>query len=252
MLCCTLGGFAPGEIVLKSHQFDETTDQPAIQCSAENVVDCTNGFAADSEGVLVDACLPGGGINTVPLSSPQAEIQTAAARKAAESEAGAIGSGQGAIQAGIQTKGANAQTLSGMLDIADPLIDAATGSATGAGYDAIAKFFGGAPTGAKAIAQLQVLQAGLMTNMPRMEGPQSDRDVELYQKAAGQIGDPTVPREIKKAAVKTIREIQGKYSDRAQNTGAAPFKIFMPGSPESNKAKVDEFNQYLDKYAPRK
>lgn len=59
MLCCTLGGFAPGEIVLKSHQFDETTDQPAIQCSAENVVERANVFAADSEGVLADACLPG-------------------------------------------------------------------------------------------------------------------------------------------------------------------------------------------------
>jgi uncharacterized protein (UPF0147 family) len=59
-----------------------------------------------------------------------------------------------------------------------------------------------------------------MTNMPRMEGPQSDRDVDLYRQAAGQIGDPTVPRDIKKAAVKTIRELQKKYADRASGNNA--------------------------------
>jgi uncharacterized protein (UPF0147 family) len=61
-----------------------------------------------------------------------------------------------------------------------------------------------------------------MTSMPRMEGPQSDRDVELYSKAAGQIGDPNVPRDIKKAAVKTIRALQDKYVDRANTQNGAP------------------------------
>jgi hypothetical protein len=164
--------------------------------------------------------LPGGGVRTMPLSTTQSEAEAAGLVKGSESQAGAIGTGLGNIQAGIQTKGANAQTVTGMLDIADPLIEVATGSTGGAAYDAAAKFFGKAPDGAQAIASLQVLQAGLMTNMPRMEGPQSDRDVDLYRQAAGQIGDPTVPRDIKKAAVKTIRELQKKYADRASGNNA--------------------------------
>lgn len=166
--------------------------------------------------------LPGGGVRTTPLSTTESEASAAGLVKGSESQAGAIGAGLGGIQAGIQTKGANAKTVTGMLDIAEPLIDVATGSTAGAAYDTVAKFFGQAPDGAQAIASLQVLQAGLMTNMPRMEGPQSDRDVDLYRQAAGQIGDPMVPREIKKAAIRTIREIQQKYADRASGANQAP------------------------------
>ncbi len=167
---------------------------------------------------------PGGGVRTTPLSTTASEAAAAGQVKGAEAQAGATGTAVGNIAGGIQTKGSNAQTVQSMLDIADPLIDVATGSTAGAAYDSVAKLFGGAPDGAKAIASLQVLQAGLMTSMPRMEGPQSDRDVELYQKAAGQIGDPGVPKEIKKAAVATIRQIQQKYQERAQSPAAPSGK----------------------------
>jgi hypothetical protein len=99
------------------------------------------------------------------------------------------------------------------IDLADPLIDVATGSATGAAADKVAAFFGTSTTGDQAIAQLKIVQANLMTNMPRMEGPQSDRDVQLYREAAGEIGDPNVPRARKKAAVSMIRALQQKYTD---------------------------------------
>jgi hypothetical protein len=49
--------------------------------------------------------------------------------------------------------------------------------------------------------------------MPRLEGPQSNLDQQLYREAAGQIGDPTVPKGTKKAALKTIRDIQSRYPD---------------------------------------
>lgn len=177
---------------------------------------------ADVQGApTVVTGTPGGGVQTTPLSTTQQEVDAAAKRKGAESQAGALGTAEGNIAGGIQTKGANATTVNSLLNIADPLIDVATGSTAGAAYDSVSKFFGGAPDGAKAIASLQVLQAGLMTNMPRMEGPQSDRDVELYQKAAGQIGDPSVPRDIKKAALGTIREIQKKYEERAAGAAGA-------------------------------
>jgi hypothetical protein len=163
----------------------------------------------------------GFGTKTTPLSTLQTEATAAQTLKGAEAEGGAVGKAKGEITGGVLTKGSNAGTVTAMLDIADPLIDAATGSLAGASRDKLAAVFGAAPQGAQAIAQLKVLQAGLMTNMPRMEGPQSDRDVQLYREAAGQIGDPMVPKEIKKAAVEAIRTIQERYKDRAASVGGA-------------------------------
>lgn len=159
-------------------------------------------------------------VQTTPLSTTASEAAAAGTVKQAEASGGALGKAQGEIAGSIQTKGANAVGTKQTLDIAEPLIDAATGSLAGAARDKLAAVFGAAPEGAQAIAQLKVLQAGLMTSMPRMEGPQSDRDVMLYREAAGQIGDPTVPADIKKKAVQTIRQIQDKYIERAG--GAAP------------------------------
>jgi hypothetical protein len=153
--------------------------------------------------------------------------------KQGEAAGAALGTAQGNIQGGIETKGSNAVTTQGTLDVAEPLIDIATGSAAGAARDKVAAVFGGAPDGAKAIAALKVLQANLMTSMPRMEGPQSDRDVQLYREAAGQIGDPMVPAGIKKAAVQTIRGIQQRYQERAGTPpapGAVRRKKFNPAT----------------------
>lgn len=163
------------------------------------------------------------GTTTTPLSTLATEATGASAIKQAEASGGALGKAEGEIAGGIQTKGANAQGTKGLLDLAEPLIDVATGSTGGAAIDTVSKFFGHATSGAEATAQLKVLQAGLMLNQPRMEGPQSNADVKLYEQAAAQIGDPTVPREIKKAALGTIRQIQQRYIERAATApGAAP------------------------------
>lgn len=159
--------------------------------------------------------MAGGTPLATPLTNLPSQAAGAAAIKQAESQGGAIGAGQGAIIAGIQKKGADAKTVLGTLDIADQIIDKATGSGVGAATDKAAGFFGKSTEGAQATAQLQVLQAGLMLNMPRMEGPQSDRDVELYRQAAASLGDPTVPNAQKKAAIAVIRRIQQQYADRA-------------------------------------
>jgi len=175
------------------------------------------------------------GTSTVPLSTLGQEAHGAETLKQAEARGSTMGKARGDIEGGIETKGANAVGTQNLLDIADPLIDAATGSTVGAGADAVSKFFGKPTSGAEAIAKLKVLQAGLMTSMPRMEGPQSDRDVQLYRDASGQIGDPTVPADIKKAALQTIRQIQQKYVERAN--GRDSFGPKMPlgtiGGPNS-------------------
>lgn len=148
-----------------------------------------------------------------PLTNLQSEIGATTAKAGAEAEAKALGTAKGEAQGGLAKKGINAMNVLETIDLADPLIDVATGSATGAAADKVAAFFGKSTTGDQAIAQLKIVQANLMTNMPRMEGPQSDRDVQLYREAAGEIGDANVPRARKKAAISMIRALQQKYTD---------------------------------------
>lgn len=166
-----------------------------------------------------------------PLTTLQSEIGATTAKAGAEAEAKALGSAKGEAQGGLAKKGINAMNVLETIDLADPLIDVATGSATGAAADKVAAFFGKSTSGDQAIAQLKIVQANLMTNMPRMEGPQSDRDVQLYREAAGEIGDANVPRARKKAAISMIRALQQKYTDG------------MPVPPSANRPPLSSFQK---------
>ncbi|CUI09422.1 putative minor silk ampullate protein [Janthinobacterium sp. CG23_2] len=114
-----------------------------------------------------------------------------------------------------------AQGLVSVIDSAEKLLDGATGSTLGASYDATKQFFGGTTEGSRNIAQLKVLEGSIMMNQPRMEGPQSDKDVALYRQMAGQIGDPAVPAALKKVALQSIKEINQRYAGGAQQQPAA-------------------------------
>lgn len=98
------------------------------------------------------------------------------------------------------------------IEMADKLINKATGSGVGNAYDATAAFFGKSTEGAQAAAQLKALEGDLVSKMPKMSGPQSDKDVLLYRQMAGQIGDPSIPPATKKAALKTIKQMQERYA----------------------------------------
>lgn len=106
----------------------------------------------------------------------------------------------------------------GLIDMAGGLIDKSTGSYIGAGYDTAAQAFGLAPAGAQAAAQLKAIEGMLVSKMPKMSGPQSDKDVLLYKQMAGQIGDPTIPNATKKSALETIKAIQQRYAGVAPAT----------------------------------
>ena len=55
-----------------------------------------------------------------------------------------------------------------------------------------------------AIGKLKPIADLVLKMVPRFEGPQSDKDTQSYKEAAGQLADPTKPREIRKEAAKTI------------------------------------------------
>jgi hypothetical protein len=99
-----------------------------------------------------------------------------------------------------------------LLDEAEALIPVSTGSGLGAIADKGLGYIGVADQGAQAIASLKAIAGQLVAKMPRMEGPQSDRDVAMYKDMAGNLSDPTVPRESRLAALQTIRQLQAKYA----------------------------------------
>lgn len=75
----------------------------------------------------------------------------------------------------------------------------------------------------QADAQLKTLAGQLVSMMPRMEGPQSDRDVQMYQQMAGDIANPNLPIETRLASLETIERLQQKYAPRGGfQQGATP------------------------------
>lgn len=123
-----------------------------------------------------------------------------------------------------QQKVTDAKDVIALLDQAKPLIEKATGSYGGAAIDQGARLFGVSTDGAQSAAQLKALEGMLVSKMPKMSGPQSDKDVLLYKQMAGQIGDTTIPKDTKLAAMATIREINQRYIDSTPNKPLNPAR----------------------------
>jgi hypothetical protein len=103
------------------------------------------------------------------------------------------------------------QKVVDLLQEAKKYIPVATGSYVGAARDVVGNVVGISPQGQQAIQRLKGIEAALVLNMPRLEGPQSNYDQQLYREAAGKIADPTLPEDAKMAALETIQDINVKY-----------------------------------------
>jgi len=66
----------------------------------------------------------------------------------------------------------------------------------------------------QANAALKVIAGKLVSNMPRMEGPQSDKDVQLYKDMAANIADTNIPANDKRIALEALKDLNAKYSNR--------------------------------------
>lgn len=140
----------------------------------------------------------------------QDAVQRAGATTAVESAAKRQAEQQG--QRDERTRDAR-DTLS-LLARAEQILPGATGSRGGELVDAAAGLVGTSTPGAQATAQLQTIAGQLTSKMPRMEGPQSGRDVELYQQMAGDLANPRIPTETRLAALRTIRALNQKYANQ--------------------------------------
>jgi hypothetical protein len=73
------------------------------------------------------------------------------------------------------------------------------------------EFFGGGGEASKTDAQLNVLAGGLTMKQPRFEGPQGVMDVILYQKLAGDLGNPNIPIASRLGTIEEMINLQKKY-----------------------------------------
>lgn len=104
------------------------------------------------------------------------------------------------------------QKMESILVQAEDLIGNSTSSGLGGLIDGGLSFFGASSEEADNSAALQSLQGALVMMMPRMEGPQSDKDVQLYREMAGRIGEK-IPASQRMEAIKVIRDLNAKYAD---------------------------------------
>ena len=103
------------------------------------------------------------------------------------------------------------------------LIDMSTGSIAGDWLDSlVAQGSGGFINlpGDVAAAQMEVVAHLARMAVPRFEGPQSEKDAALYERASGQLADPTTSTTIKKAAAQTLINIINKRRDQFVSPGA--------------------------------
>jgi hypothetical protein len=99
-------------------------------------------------------------------------------------------------------------------DLIKPISDIVkqtTGSGLGTSVDKLAAFFGKSTEGAAAIAKLEPLVYPLVANVPRFQGSQSDYDVKMYQKAAGDFADSSKPVATRLAALQGMVQLLKKY-----------------------------------------
>lgn len=104
------------------------------------------------------------------------------------------------------------QMQMGVTRAIDLLSKGPTGSGFGRAVDSTAAWFGKSTEGAELGQQLKVLSGWLTSNVPRMEGPQSDRDVLQYKEMAALVGDDSIPVARRLAAANELKSMQQKYA----------------------------------------
>jgi hypothetical protein len=124
---------------------------------------------------------------------------------------------------GTAKKEANISGIGSIIDEAKTILTgptAPTHSSFGNVVDAVGASFGVSPDGAAEADKLKAIGGALVAKMPRMEGPQSNFDVENYQRMAGDVGNPSLPLKRRISALQAVEKLWRKY-DKAESTQPA-------------------------------
>lgn len=114
------------------------------------------------------------------------------------------------------------------------LLPKAHGSGIGAGMGYLANMFDIKSPQNVADEQLKVLSSRILMQVPRFQGPQSDKDVATYKEAAGSLADPTKSIASRQAALNVIIDMNKKYAPNLDWS----FGEKVP-APQANTPKVN-------------
>jgi len=176
------------------------------------------------------------------LAQREANVAINKALTEAEGKPPAEARGKGQAQDITNQKAADENY--GLIQPVADLIKKSTGSGIGAGVDTLARLFGVGTNGAQAIAQLNTMSYPFKYMIPRFEGPQSDKDTNLYVEAAGDFANPKKTQAERLAALQGMIFILKKYDKEGKNdwtfggTNPAQENKAQPGTTSSgNKYK---------------
>ena len=133
-----------------------------------------------------------------------------------------------------------ADNMSNVAMRAAPLLQQAYGGRIEAGIKGVAAAVGIGSEAKDANDKLVTLSQSLALNTPKFSGPTSDADAKRYDKAVGDLANPTVSLESKESAIKDIQYLSRKakaYAEQAEahfyenNKSLRGFKFIAPPDP---------------------
>jgi hypothetical protein len=144
----------------------------------------------------------------------------------------------GKFEADLQKNAKNAKESFNVIKDAADIFN--TGAPTSGGFKnigtGIAEFFDIPTQAADADAKLTILGEKLTAQVPRFEGPQSDKDTAAYRAAAGDLGNANKTITTRMSALKTLIDLNKKYYpqgewDKIDLSGPVKTKqTFLSGS----------------------
>lgn len=136
-----------------------------------------------------------------------------------------------------------ADNMSAVAMRAAPLLQQAYGGRIEAGVKGLAGAVGISTEAKDANDRLATLSQSLALNTPKFSGPTSDADAKRYDKAVGDLANPSVSLSSKEAAIKDIQYLSQKakaYAEQAENyfyennKSLRGFKFIAPPDPSEN------------------
>ena len=136
-----------------------------------------------------------------------------------------------------------ADNMASVASRAAPLLQQAYGGRIEAGVKGLVGAVGISTEAKDANDRLNTLSQSLALNSPKFSGPTSDADAKRYDKAVGDLANPSVSLASKEAAIKDIQYLSQKakaYAEQAEahfyenNKSLRGFKFIAPPDPSEN------------------
>ena len=125
-----------------------------------------------------------------------------------------------------QKKAVRGTDILQQISMARKLLPNATGSGAGNVRDAVKGFVGYSDDKTQANSSLATISGWMTANVPRMEGPQSNFDVDNYKVMAAKVGDSSQPINDRLAALNVVEGLFNKYAplngDNSDNPNNPP------------------------------